>query len=137
MARRMSKEAYEFVVNTIAQNGSMSTDEAVELVRPFYDFDPKTARERELRRYVGQIVRGLRDDQGTRVMFLEKTNSEIVNIDTCKDEAKVAAVETQLRIQAVGNYKSYRKAAKRRFELSGQTSMFSEEALLRDLSRVG
>lgn len=133
MARKMSKAAYDYVIDTIREYGSMSTDDVVELVRPHYDFDPKAARERELRRYVGQIVRGLRDDVGTRVAFLEKTKSEIVNLDTCKEPTKVAAVKDQLHKQAAGSYRSYRKAVKRQFELAGQTSLFNEAALLLDL----
>jgi hypothetical protein len=133
----MSKEAYEYVVNTLAQNGSMSTQDAIDLVRPHYDFDPAAARERELRRYVGQIIRSLRDNHGTRIAFMEKNSSEIVNIDTCTDAAKVSAIETQLKVLAVGNFKSYRKAAKRRFELIGQMSMFNELDLLRGLSKTG
>lgn len=135
MARKMSKEAYEYVVNAIRSNGSMSTDEAVDLVRPHYDFDPGAARERELRRYVGQLVRGQRDDQGDRTTFLEKTNSEIVDIDRCKDTEKLAAVAAQLRTQAKGVYRSYRKAAKRVKESAGQVGIFDEVEFFREFAR--
>ena len=135
MARKMSKAASDYVVDTIREYGCMSTDDMIELVRPHYDFDPRTAREREIRRYVGAIVRNMRDDQGTRVAFLEKTNSEIVNIDTCKDAAKITAVTQQLHKQAAGSFRSYRKAAKRRFEVNGQIGIFDEAALLRDMAQ--
>ena len=134
MARKLSKEAYNYVMDTIRENGSMSTDEVVELVRRHYDFDPRTARERELRRYVGQLVRSQRDSRGTRTMFLEKSASEIVDIDHCKDIDKVSAVATQLRQQAAGAYRSYRKAAMREKVLNGQVSMFDEMEFFRSVT---
>ena len=132
--RKLSKEAYSYIINTIKENGSMSTDEAVELVRPYYDFDSGAAWERELRRYVGQLMRSQRDSSGVRTMFLDKESSEIVDIDHCTDYGKVSAVVEQLRTHARGNYRSYRKAAKRIKAIAGQIEMFDENALLRDLS---
>ena len=137
MARKMSKEARNLVIKRIKEDGFASTDEIICFIRPFYEFDFQAAHERELRRYVGQLARVQRDEQGVRTMFLEKTHSEIIDIDTCKDTARVELVSDQLKIQSQGIWKSYKKAAKRRFELNGQISLFDEKALLHGLNRAG
>ena len=124
ITRKVSKEAYHYIVDTLRENGSMSTEEGIELIRPHYDFDPRAARERELRQYLGRIARSMRDAQGIRSTFLEKGKSEIVNIDTCRDPRKLTAVENQLKVQTVGIYRSYRKAVKRRREVEGQIALF-------------
>lgn len=133
MARKLSKEAYTYIINKIKENGSMSTDEVIELVRPHYDYDPGAARERELRRYVGQLMRVQRDQNGVRTMFLEKGNSEIIDLERCTDSTKIAAVEVQLKAQVIGSYRSYRKATRRRMELTGQLSIFDESALFKGI----
>ena len=137
MAQKMSKAARNLVIKRIKEDGFVSTDEIVCFIRPFYEFDYQAAHEREMRRYVGQLVRVQRDKQGVRTMFLEKKHSEIIDIDICKDVTKIELVSDQLKIQSQGIWKSYKKAAKRRFELSGQVSMFDEKALLRELNRTG
>ena len=137
MARKMSKEARNMVIKRIAEDGFASTDEIICFIRPFYDFDYQAVLERELRRYVGQLVRVQRDELGVRTMFLEKTHSEIIDIDTCKDTVRVELVSDQLKIQSQGIWKSYKKAAKRRFKLNGQISLFDERALLQSLNRTG
>ncbi|MEG1814001.1 MAG: hypothetical protein RR337_11985 [Clostridia bacterium] len=133
MARKVSREAYDFIVHEIAGSESMSTDEMVELVRPYYDFDPKSAREREIRRYVGRLARNLRDTDGERILFLNSRTAEIVNIDRCNDYDKVSQIAEQLRTQAKGLYKSSKKACKRQLALSDQVSMFDESEFMRDL----
>lgn len=124
MARKMSKEAYEYVIQTVTENGSMSTDDVVDLIRPFYDFDPAAARERELRRYAGRIASYQRDEEGDRTMFLEKNSSEIISIVTCDDVVKVKAIQNQLRSQICGLERSCRKASNRVRILEGQISLF-------------
>ena len=137
MAQKMSKAARNLVIKRIKEDGFASTDEIVCFIRPFYEFDYQAAHEREMRRYVGQLVRVQRDKQGVRTMFLEKTHSEIIDIDTCKDMARVELVSDQLKIQSLGIWKSYKKAVKRRFELNGQISLFDERTLLQSLNRTG
>ena len=66
----------------------------------------------------------IRDGQGVRSTFLEKTHSEIVNIDTCKDPTKLRAVESSSRFRQLAVYRSYRKATKRRREVEGQIALF-------------
>ena len=133
----MSKETRNIVIKKITEDGFASTDEIVRFIRPLYKFDYQAAHERELRRYVCQLVRHQRDAQGVRTMFLEKTHSEIIDIDTCKDVRRVELVSDQLKVQSQGIWKSYKKAAKRRFELNGQISLFDEKALLQSLNRTG
>lgn len=137
MPQKMSKEARELVIARIQEEGFASTDEIVEFIDPFYDFDPRAARKREVRRYVAQLVRSQRDAHGVRVMFLEKSKAEIVDIDVCKDVAKIVLVRDQLKRQNQGVFRSYKKAAKRRYELDGQLSLFNETALLLALNGTG
>ena len=124
MARKLSKEVHDFVIQTVRANGHMPTGEIVELIRGHFDFDPEAARERELRGYAGRIFRSQRDVDGVRTMFLEKRNSMVVDVEHCNDLALVRAVSEQLRAQAIGITNSYNKAAKRMKTLEGQTSMF-------------
>lgn len=133
--RRMPKEAYEFVINTIHENGSMSTDSVVELVRAHYEFDHNVAHERELRRYVGQLMSRHRSGDGTRTLFLDRQSSVIVDIETCNSLDNVAAVNEQLRSQAIGIIKSYKKAEKRVKVLEGQISFFDESGFWNDLKQ--
>lgn len=136
MARKMDSRARELVIAKIQENGFASTDEIVAFVEPLYDFDPRAARRREIRRWVGQLARNQRDAQGARSMFLEKKNSEVIDIDVCKDAERVALVRDQLKIQSVGIWRSYKKSEKRRCELNGQTSVFDEMALLMGLNKA-
>ena len=136
MVRKMSKEARDMVLKRIEEEGFVSTDEIVNFIRPFYLFDYEAAHERELRRYVGQLVRVRRDTQGVRTTFLEKTHSEIVDIDTCIDAVKVELVSDQLKIQSQGIWKSYKKAARRGLDLKGQVSLFDEKTLLQGLNDI-
>jgi len=134
MPRKMNKQARDLVIEKIQENGFASTDEIVDFVRPFYEFDSLASKEREIRRYVGQLVRSQRDEQGTRTMFLEKTKSEIIDIDACQDSARIALVGQQLMLQSKGLWKSIKKAERRKLEINGQVSLFDEDVLLRELS---
>jgi len=133
MARKIDKKVRELALAKIRENGFISTDAILDFVGPFYDFDPNAARKREIRRYVGQLVRTRRDKQGARTTFLEKSNSQIVDIDACHDAARVELVGAQLLIQSKGLWKSLKKAELRRCELEDQLSSFDEEALLHEL----
>ena len=124
MARKLSKEVYDYVIATVRANGHMPTEDIVELIRGHYDHDPEAARERELRRYAGRIFRSQRDVNGVRTMFLEKKNAMVVDVERCDDLALVRAVAEQLRAQVIGITNSYNKAAKRMKTLDGQTTMF-------------
>lgn len=120
----VSRKAYNCIVGALRENGSMSTKDGIELIKPYYDSDPRAVRKREIWQYLDLIVRSIRNAHGVRSAFLDEVKSEIVNIDTCKDPVKLTAVEKQLKAQVVDIYQSHRKAVKRRRDVKEQRALF-------------
>ena len=92
MPQKIDKRARAMAIAMVHENGFAASDEVIEFIRPHYTFDPAAALERELRRYVGQMVRDQRDEHGTRTMFFEKEfmnimiipyNSTLFHLITC------------------------------------------------------
>jgi len=111
----------------IRDRSLLTTEEAMDVIRDEYEFDEDAAREREMRGYLGRVVRAMRDAEGVRTTFLHPDLKEIINIDLCTDEMRVSAVVDMLLSQYAGLEKTLRKARARRAMIAGQTSLFDEQ----------
>lgn len=129
MARNkiISKEALEYIVAQLHDNGEMTKSEVMDMTRPHCSFDPVSLQEQALSRLVGGIIRSVRDSSGVRSAFIVRNTDTVVDVDTCKSLDKVSAVEEQLAKQLDGIRASHRKAERRKQELTGQIDLFTAE----------
>ena len=131
MARNqiISKEAREYVISQLHDNGEMTKSEIRDLLRPHCSFDPIALQEQALDRLAGSIVRSVRDASGARTAFIVRGADAIIDIETCRNLPGVSAVENQLAKQLAGLAASHRKAQRRKEELMGQTSFYDVSGL--------
>ena len=69
MARALDKRAREYIVNQMAELGSMTTDEVILLIEPHYMFDVEAAKTHMLKEQARRLMRGIRDKEGIRICF--------------------------------------------------------------------
>lgn len=128
MARNtyLTKEAKEFILTQMHERGEMTTDDVVELIRPHYLFDPVASKEQQMKRKAYQLMSTVRDDTGVRTCFAIKKHGESVyiNVDKSENFSDVSAVERQLLTKLTGLTASHEKAARKKHEIVGQTSLF-------------
>ena len=129
MARNkiISKEAREYIVAQLHDNGEMTKSEVMDMTRPHCSFDPVALQEQALSRLVGGIIRSVRDSSGVRSAFIVRNTDTVVDVDTCKSLDKISVVEEQLAKQLDGIRASHRKAERRKQELTGQMDIFAAE----------
>ena len=122
--RKLTKEDRARIIEMIHLNGNVPSDRIVNTLMNSLEFDPKAAKEQHARRYLGQLLRSARDENGTRTMFMDKNSGNVIDVGTCAQRSMLISVTTNLHANAKGNMKSMRKAAHRIAELDGQLSMF-------------
>lgn len=123
-SRLISKEARAYIIEQIHDRGQMSKSEIADLIRPHCTFDPIALEEQAINRLVGSLCRSIRDENGTRSVFIAKGRDAVVDIDTSTSLPLVTKVDEQLAANIKGLQASRKKTALRRAELAGQTSMF-------------
>jgi len=62
-----NKEVTEIVKSNLERMGSLSLNEIVEIIRPYYDFDVQGLIEAELRREARRIIDSIKDSQDERI----------------------------------------------------------------------
>ena len=122
--RLITKEARAHIIEQIHERGQMSKSEIADLIRPHCTFDPIALENQAINRLVGSICRSIRDETGTRSVFVAKGRDAIVDIDTSNSLPLVAKIDEQLAANIKGLQASKKKTALRRAVLAGQTSMF-------------
>lgn len=129
MGRTLEKQAREFIIRQIKENGEMTAEDIVELIRPHYIFDPQATLEQALRRKAQNLMAQIRDENGVRNVFNCKVDgvSKYVNVDTCNNLISVKSVEVQLGEKLNGLTASKAKASRRAMELEGQYSLDLEK----------
>lgn len=128
---RLDKRAKLAIMDKMSEcGGEMSTEEVMDLVRPYYIFDPHLAKEREIRRKANQIMAQFRDENGIRKCFNYKDvngGSVYVNVDETKSATALKCVKAQLNSKYNGLNKSKQKITRRQLELIGQMDLFDKE----------
>lgn len=129
MGKALEKRARDFIVQQIRENGEMTTEEIVELIRPHYIFDPQVAMEQALRRKANQLMAQIRDEQGVRTVFNCRVDgvSKYVDVDACENIVSLKSVEDQLNEKLKGIAASKAKASRRRMEIEGQMKFNLEQ----------
>ena len=102
------------------EQGELTTDEAVEMVKP-HMIDPQKLMRAEMLRVVQRIMRSIKGKAGKRVCFnwKEEKESQYVNIETTTSLQSLDGVENQLSWQFYGLHESIMRIAKRRRVLKG------------------
>lgn len=123
--RRLEPKARQMLRQRLYDAGEIETEEVMDMVRPYLNFNPNEAREKEVRRVAHQLMAGMRDEKGVRTTFACNIDgvSKYVNIDSSNDPIALRGVEGQLRMKLDGLYISKAKASKRRMEVEGQMSL--------------
>lgn len=125
MGKALEKRARDFIMQQIRENGEMTTEEIVELIRPHYIFDIPKIMEQALRRKANQLMAQVHDEQGVRTVFncIVDGVSKYVNVDTCNNLTSIKSVEAQLDEKLKGLTISKAKASRRRMEIEGQLKL--------------
>lgn len=123
----ITKEARAYIIGEIHDRGQMSKSEIADLIRPHCSFDPVALQEQALNRLVGSICRSIRDESGTRTVFIARGQDAIVDIETSTSLALVTTVDDQISANIKGLQASKKKTARRKQELSGQMDIFAAE----------
>lgn len=126
-SKYLEPKAKEFVIDQIREHGEMDKEEIKDLIRPHFLFDYQQAKEQAINRYANQLISQIRDEAGVRTCFNIRGAETVVHVETCRDLAKVQAVQEQLEKQIIGTMASYRKTSHRVKELQGQMSLFQHE----------
>ena len=113
---KLSRQARAYIKTKMTENGAMTTDEAIEIVKPHIMIDPQELIRAETRRVVQRIMRSIRGKTGKRACFNYKDgiDSNYVNIETTESIPALDGVEKQLDGQFYGLSASKKRIAKRR-----------------------
>ena len=129
MGQVLEKRALEFIMEQIRENGEMTPEDIMELIRPHYLFDIPKIMEQTLRRKANQLMSQVRDENGVRTVFNCKVDgiSKYVNVDTCDNIMSLKSVEAQLGEKLKGLSISKAKASRRCAEVAGQMKLDLEQ----------
>ncbi|WP_321024977.1 hypothetical protein [Eisenbergiella porci] len=72
--RTLEPKAREVIIQILRDSGGMDRDELVDLLRPYFQFDPEAAKEQALKRQAQRIASQVRDEYGTRTVFNYKAD---------------------------------------------------------------
>lgn len=128
-SRKLEPKAREMIKHKLYEMGEIETEEAMEMIRPHFLFNPIIAKEKELRTVAQKMLSGIRDEKGVRTVFACNVDgvSKYVNIDESRDIASLRGVDRQLAKKLEGLEASSAKASKRRMEVEGQMSLDLEK----------
>lgn len=123
--RRIDPADAKVIKQTISERGIIDVEEAMDIVRPKFLFDTRSAFEADLRRKTHQILASLRDERGIRRCFATD-DGRFVNLDVSRDISAVDMARTQLEKKTDGLMSSKLKADRRYAELAAQQSQTLE-----------
>ena len=119
----LDKDSREFIMERMREQGEMTIEEVMEMIRHHYVPDYEALKEREIRQIATRMFRSLRDESGVRTCFAVKSKGIYVNVDVSTQLENIRAVDEMLAHQIAGLELSRNKARRRRAELEGQISM--------------
>lgn len=126
MARRIfTQEVKNYIYDEVDRRGSITVDEVAGLIKKLGVYDPLAVEEQWYRDKARRLMARRRDAAGERVLYAPRTaKATYINIETCNDPVKVAAVLKQLIEKQEGLSAPIKKARMRVAELDGQTSLY-------------
>jgi len=130
MSKALDKRAKAVIMMLMEDLGELTTEAVMDLIRPHYMFDPRVAREREIRRKAHRIMAQFKDEKGTRTCynFTDTTGlSKYINVDKTSDVDALKSVDAQLRNKYLGLRQGRKKVTARLLELAGQIAIFDED----------
>jgi uncharacterized lipoprotein YehR (DUF1307 family) len=130
VSKALDKRAIDAILALMEELSEVTTEVVMDIVRPHLMFDPRAAREREVRRKTHQLMAKFKDDKGVRTCFSYTDalgQSKYVNIDKTFDINALNGVDQQLNQKVTGLRKSGMKSSRRILELSGQMGLFGDD----------
>lgn len=129
----MDKRIREAIKDVLRQRPGISTDEAVEIVKIYAEKpDPIKLEEQYYRRQANSILASFRDERNVRDCFNIRTAAGerlYIDVTSTTDKQHLATAKKALAAKYRGLNRSLKKVQARELELSGQMTMFREEAL--------
>ena len=115
-SHKLTRQAREYITQIMQEKGELSTDEAVDLIKPHLLLDPQELIRAETLRVVQRIMHSVKNKKGQRACFNYKdgVDSHYVNIETTESVQALNGVEKQLDGQFYGLSVSKKRIAKRR-----------------------
>ncbi|WP_026881395.1 hypothetical protein [Clostridium akagii] len=127
----LEKKARETIITQMDDIGEITTEELMEIIRPYYMFDIRKLRNQALRRTANSLMRNNKDDKGIRTCFSCKNKegkSTYINIDTTKDLKALEKIELQL-VKKYKGLNASKKKVKLRMEALSDQIKINEEAI--------
>jgi hypothetical protein len=114
------------VMEHIRVNGTVTTEEVMDLMRPYADIDPETAAEQALRKRANSYIAAFRDDDDVRVCFAYKDENghrRNAHVELTNDPLALFAISAQLKKRITGLESSRKKVVRRIAVLEGQLAL--------------
>lgn len=128
MAKRLlTKQVKSYIYWTAKQRGSVSAEDVAEIIQDLHIFDPVAAEKQWCRDRARKLIADWKDEDGIRILFATGTgDAEYVNIETCQEPFKLAAVRHQLTQKKNGITRALKKSDRCMAVLTGQSPLFGE-----------
>jgi len=109
MPKNINESLKDIIKTAMEENGGkIVLDDAKELIRPFFEYDPEKLAENALAVKTRYIIYSLRDENGVRICFADDSGI-YWNISRPLNDDEYEKIELQLREKAVGAMKAWRK----------------------------
>lgn len=108
----LAKETREAILEQMDELGEITTEDIMELIRPYYMFDIRKLRNQALRRAASSLMRSYKDDKGVRNCYSftnKEGKSSYVDINKTNDLKALGNIELQLNKRYKGLNASKKK----------------------------
>jgi len=117
----------DIIQEAMSENGGkIGIDDAVELLRPHFEYDPDRSYETALKNKTRAVINSITGDDGARSCYAN-TGGLYLNIEMVDDPGEMAKIMKQVIAKLKGIVEAYKKIRGKMKQLDGQTSMFDEE----------
>ncbi len=109
------------------RRGSVSAEEVAAIIKDLHIFDPVAAEDQWCKDRARRLIASWKDEDGIRVLFATGTGgAEYINIETCQEPFKLAAVRHQLTQKKNGINRAIQKNGRRMSVLTSRFPVFRE-----------
>ena len=117
----ISREARQYIVQQVQENGIVTDADVANIVRRYYQFDPQKSFNHDVEQYSRRILANQKDNNGNRTLIAVKGEPGVyIDLDHCKDLLRLRKAVEQLTDRVTGLEKNITKGRKRIEEIEGQ-----------------
>ena len=117
----ISREARQYIVQQVQENGIVTVADVANIVRRYYQFDPQKSFNHDVEQYSRRILANQKDNNGNRTLIAVKGEPGVyIDLDHCKDLLRLRKAVEQLTDRVTGLEKNITKGRKRIEEIEGQ-----------------